>query len=194
MTTKTAKVKYTPNVANVTDKITASYQGKELISKEFYIAPIVTFKPYGSPTLYVGYEDTITIGIIMEGSEDTLTLTNFKIVDNLNKTVYSANSYEAIYGDTISFKYTPSSSQVETGVQFTISYNLGGYTFTEKTTTYAVYSTTGDYQLTIEEGKLEYATEGTVVLSSDNTGIETGKTINFTSTKGLNKSSNLEES
>ena len=194
MTTKTAKVKYTPEKCNVTDKITASYQGKELISKEFYIAPTISFKFFGIAALYVGYEDKVNIGTLVGGTGDTLTVSNFKIVDNLNNTVYSEDSHEVFEGDNISFKYTPVDSQVTIGAQFTVSYNLGGYAFTQQLTVIPVYATTGDYQLTIQEGKLEYDQESTVVLSSDNTGIATGKTITFTSEQGLSADVQLEES
>lgn len=196
MVTKTAKVKYTPTVANVTDKITATYKNKVLISKEFYIAPII------APTvlitaLYVN--DTINIPLYLHidpssSVSSSIKVTNLKIVDNLGKTLLSKTSYDIIDGDNVSFDYTPLSSQVKTGVQFTLTYNLGGYTFTEKTNVIAVYATTGDYQLTVEEGKLNIGDESTIVLSSDNTTIETGETINFTSEKGLSANSTLEES
>ena len=193
MVTKTAKVTYKPTTRNVTDTITVKWGDKELISKEFYIAPLITWTPAEGTLLYVNEKTRINILTNWEGGD--ITLTNFKVVDNLGSTVLSQDSI-VIGGATqvvIYIDYTPVSSQVDTGVQFTISYELGGYNFSYTVPTIPVYSTTGTYSLTAEEGSVVYDTDSTIVLSSDDTNIPTGETITFTSTEGLNATDTLKE-
>ena len=197
MVTKTAKVTYKPTTGHVTDTITVKWGDKELISKEFYIAPIITFAPHEGTLLYVDEKTIIHIIPSVKGDTSTnnVTVTNFKVVDNLGSTVLSEESL-VIHpsGQTVvSIEYTPVSSQVDTGVQFTISYELGGYNFSYTVSTIPVYSTTGTYSLTAEEGQVVYDTDSTIVLSSDDTKIPTGETITFTSTEGLNATDTLKE-
>lgn len=191
---KTATVVYKPTKADVTDTITASYNSKNLISKEFYIAPLITFK-WDYPTMFYADEKT-NCGVIHFVSNVTrVTVTNFKIVDEKDTVVLESESQTLVNADGIDFDYTASASQKDTGVTFKISFTLKDYSFEYTIDTIPVHDKSeGDYNLTVKEGKLVYNTEGHVVLSSDNTGIGVGETINFTSEQGLNVEGKMEES
>ena len=191
---KTATVVYKPTKANVTDKITASYNSKELISKEFYIAPLVRFK-WDFPQIFYIDEKTNCGVVHFVTNVSPVTVNNFKIVDEKDTVVLENATQTLVNADGIDFDYTASASQKDTGVTFKISFTLQDYSFEFTLDTIPVHDRTeGDYNLTITEGKLVYNTEGHVVLSSDNTEIATGETISFTSDQGLKADGKLEES
>lgn len=190
--TKTAKVTYNPDKGNVTDTITVNWGSKTLISKDFYIAPHITWG-WVCSDLHVGDKSSAVLSVKMIGTTDTVELNEFKIVDNLNNTIREGAVTIQSETTSFSFEYTPVASQVATGVQLTISYELGGYNFIHKTATYPVYTTTGTYQLTAEEGKLSAYDDSTIVLSSEDSTISAGETITFTSTQGLNAEDTLKE-
>lgn len=138
--TKTAKVTYKPDKGNVTDTITVKRDGKTLISKDVYIAPHINWN--------MSVSGRTSLSLVISGLTEHLILNNFKIRDNLNKTIKSEETLEVYDLYKISIDYPPVASQVETGVQLTISYELKGYSFVHKTQTVPVYAT---YRLTIDE-------------------------------------------
>ena len=192
--TKTATVNYKPSKADVTDKITASYKNKELVSKEFYIAPQIDFTWTLPNIFYLDEEEDCSFTPVLNGVT-IIGATNFSIEDNLGNVVYKSTSQTLKPSTSGVFKVTPVESQKATGISFTISFELHDveYTFTSETRPVQDESE-GDYTLSVQEGKLVYDTEGHVVMSSDTTGIQVGETINFTSEQGLKADGKLQES
>lgn len=191
--TKTATVNYKPSKADINDKITASYKNKELISKEFYIAPQIDFTWTLPNIFYIDDEEDCRFTPVFNGVTK-VNVSNFSIEDNMGTVVYTSPSQVLDKDKSTIFKVTPVESQEATGISFTISFELHDvdYTFTSETRPVQDESE-GDYSLSVQEGKLVYNTLGHVVLSSDTTGIKAGETINFTSEQGLKADGKLEE-
>jgi hypothetical protein len=186
---KTAKVAYTPSVADVTDTITASCEGTTLISKEFYIAPNLTWKWTNLPsTFHIGEKATVEINPTLDGA-DAVQVTNIIVTDDTGTQLLNMPTRTIRTGETLSYDYTPSNV---VSVSFTITYMLNNYSFSEKSVTVPV-ATQEDYKLIIEDGKLVKGQASNVVLQSENTTLATGSTIEFTSTEGLKASGKLEE-
>lgn len=186
---KTAKVAYTPSVADVTDTITVSYKGTKLISKDFYIAPNLTWKWTNLPsTFHIGQKTSLEITPTLDGA-NAVQVKNIIITDDTGTQLLNVATKAIKTGEKLSYDYTPSNV---VSVSFTITYMLNNYSFSEKSITVPV-ATTEDYKLIVEDGKLVKGHASNIVLQSENTTLATGSTIEFTSTKGLKATGKLEE-
>ena len=186
---KTAKVAYTPSVADVTDTITVSYKGTKLISKDFYIAPNLTWKWTNLPsTFHIGEKTSVTVSPTLDGA-DAVQIKNIIITDDTGTQLLNIPTKAIKTGEAIAYDYTPSKAG---NVSFTITYMLNNYSFSEKSITVPI-ATQEDYKLIIENGKLVKGQASNIVLQSESTTLATGSNIEFTSTKGLKATGKLEE-
>ena len=189
--TKTATVPYTPMKGDVTDTITASYKGKNLISKEFYISPDFECIITPDDSFYMDEQNHFYISIKPLGVEDSIIISRYDIIDNHEVEVSYA--VRRAVPSVFEAYCTPTKDYLNTGISFTVKILYKEVTYTWTSQVYPVLTDEGAYDLNIKEGKLEYGTEAHVQVLTDSTMIPTGSSILFESTYGLNAEGKMED-
>ena len=188
----TAIVTYTPLKGDITDTITASYKGNDLISKAFYISP--QFECVITPdedSFYVGKENHFAVTLKALGVEGKINISRYDIIDNHDVTVlYGLDQQIPFSFDAYS---SPTMDYLSDGISFTVKIVYKGITYIWTSQMYPVIMGKGSYELSVKEGKLEYNTMAHVQVLTESTEIPTGSSVLFESTYGLNAEGKMED-
>ena len=193
---RSATVTYTPSKCDVTDTIRVLYKNNELTSKDVFIAPLFTIDWFKPKTDYiVGSSAEVGFKFKVNGVSQA-TITDVKCEDNIGQLGASwASLTFPSSGLTESVGVIPIESQVESGLQWIVTFTYKDYIYEFRSEVYTVQPEKVElYDLNIGEGNLMYNSEGHVVLTGENSKIDSGETINFRSSEGLSADGKWENS
>ena len=193
---RSATVTYTPSKCDVTDTIRVLYKNNELTSKDVFIAPLFTIDWFKPKTDYiVGSSAEVGFKFKVNGVSQA-TITDVKCEDNIGQLGASwASLTFPSSGLTESVGVIPIESQVESGLQWIVTFTYKDYIYEFRSEVYTVQPEKVElYDLNISEGNLMYNSEGHVVLTGENSKIDSGETINFRSSEGLSADGKWENS
>lgn len=194
---RSATVTYTPTKCDVTDTIRVLYKDCEITSKDIFIAPLFTLKWFEPKRDYiVGSGAEVGFKFNANGVSQA-TITDVKCKDNIGQLGASWDSltFSTPTGIFESVGVYPVESQVETGLQWIVTFTYKDYIYEFKTKFYPVQpEKAAVYDLNIGEGNLMYNSEGHVILSGEDSRIDSGETINFKSSEGLSADGKWEDS
>ena len=193
---RSATVTYTPSKCDVTDTIRVLYKNNELTSKDVFIAPLFTIDWFKPKTDYiVGSSAEVGFKFKVNGVSQA-TITDVKCEDNIGQLGASwASLTFPSSGLTESVGVIPIESQVESGLQWIVTFTYKDYIYEFRSEVYTVQPEKVElYDLNISEGNLMYNSEGHVILSGEDSRIDSGETINFKSSEGLSADGKWEDS